>query len=318
MRVGAPVSLNIPSSDMERIQAAARRAIPLLPETVRLQVASFLTPEALKIMCAVGAAWGASHWIGVGELIDVVLLGVGTLTIGYDLIRAGQHFEKFYDLAKRAQTDNELNAAARELAVAITVAGIDSLIVFFAKTRVPRLVPAALIEEVAAEAATISFPKCTNGALWSKIGEARAEQRAAADGLVTMEVLLKKQKPGLYSLLKSLDKVVAHESPTGLKIKAIWESLSGTYAKNLTGEVTVYVDLPKLLRANRAAGSKMIEALQNAKPGETIYADKDAAILLQELDVATDFVPNGVTTVVVKDITGGMGAYRITAPKTWH
>jgi hypothetical protein len=61
----------------QKLQEAPARAIPMLPGHVRDELEKFLTPEALRVMAAVVAAWVAAHFIGVGEAVNIVLAIVG-------------------------------------------------------------------------------------------------------------------------------------------------------------------------------------------------------------------------------------------------
>src|SRR3954470_16150664 len=72
----------VPSAAADRMIEALRRAIPLLPEDMRDDVAALLSPTNIAVTTGVFALWGASHAVGVGELADAVLLALGIITLG--------------------------------------------------------------------------------------------------------------------------------------------------------------------------------------------------------------------------------------------
>ena len=55
----------------ERIEAALRRAIPLVPSELRGAVEALLSPEAIGATVGILIALAAAHTVGVGEVADV-------------------------------------------------------------------------------------------------------------------------------------------------------------------------------------------------------------------------------------------------------
>src|SRR5204863_7932356 len=67
---------------MERkLLEAARRVTPKLPPKMRAQFASLFSGTNLAITGGVLTLWGASHLIGVGEVVDAGLVVVGTILL---------------------------------------------------------------------------------------------------------------------------------------------------------------------------------------------------------------------------------------------
>src|SRR6516164_7285011 len=52
-----------------------------MPASVGGEFMSFLTPLNVGIMIASLVAWAVSHFFGVGEVVDAILLAVGVLTL---------------------------------------------------------------------------------------------------------------------------------------------------------------------------------------------------------------------------------------------
>jgi hypothetical protein len=64
-------------SSADKIGEAMRRSLPHLPEGARALVESMLSPGSLALIAGTIAVWAGSHFFGVGEVVDVILLGVG-------------------------------------------------------------------------------------------------------------------------------------------------------------------------------------------------------------------------------------------------
>lgn len=114
----------VPLGTADRVAEAMHRAIPLLPPEAQAQVRAMLSPESLGIVCATLLAWVGSHLFGVGEIVDLILLGVGVALLGLSVFTGAQHLYEFAVTAANARSDDELNRAAREFAAAVTILGI--------------------------------------------------------------------------------------------------------------------------------------------------------------------------------------------------
>jgi hypothetical protein len=69
-------------SHAEKLGDAMRRSLPRLGPEVREEIEKLLNPETLAIIAAVLGLWVGSHFIGIGEIIDVILVAVGVFAIG--------------------------------------------------------------------------------------------------------------------------------------------------------------------------------------------------------------------------------------------
>lgn len=115
------------SSDIDKLKRAVERALPKLPGQVREKIEAMLTPEALAILAAIAAVWGASHWFGVGEVVDVILIGWGVWTLGAEAVDVAKDLYQFVTIATSAQTDKDIDRAAGHFARAIAIIGVDGL-----------------------------------------------------------------------------------------------------------------------------------------------------------------------------------------------
>lgn len=308
----------VPETEMERLLDAAYRALPLMPEQIRDQVAELLTPQAMAIIAGVAAVWAGSHFFGVGVVVDVVFAGVAFATIGWDAIRAMRGFVRYYDLAVHARTEPDLDAAARSFAEAllaiISAVGWGKLGHWLGKG-VRRV---AVVEKAAVQlsrwkhfidAIQFKVPK-NQGMLWSKLGDSRAAERLARQkGLVSLEMELK--KTGFFTLYNREFGKVQNEIT-----QKIWTMVSERYVQSLEGQVTGYVHRAKHfehIRANaekaaKAAGKDMDQLHEFKKlinPGDPV--------IVHEVDEITQILLRNpkITELTLIDVkTGEAFGYR--------
>ena len=111
-----------------RLASTLDRAMPKLGPEVRAQLKALVTPEAIAIMAGVLVAWVASHAIGIGEVIDVILGVVGAVAIGYSFFTGLDHLYLFATGAYGATTEPELDEAADHFAKAVGILGVQAVL----------------------------------------------------------------------------------------------------------------------------------------------------------------------------------------------
>ena len=79
----------------------------------------------LAILGTVLAAWGASHYFGVGEIADVILAIVGYALLGTDALLITKDLYVGTKLALDAQTDDDFDKAANAFAHGLSTAATD-------------------------------------------------------------------------------------------------------------------------------------------------------------------------------------------------
>lgn len=109
----------------EKLGAVVHKAVPLLPGDVGRHLLALVSPEALAIMAGVVVVWAASHFVGVGEIADVALLIGGWLTIGAGAVAGCRKLLSFALGTHAARTEADLDRAARDLADAVAILGVD-------------------------------------------------------------------------------------------------------------------------------------------------------------------------------------------------
>jgi hypothetical protein len=70
-------------SAAEKIADAMRRSLPHLPSEARHVVEGLLQPSTIALVTATILVWAGSHFFGVGEIVDVILIGVGVVGLGF-------------------------------------------------------------------------------------------------------------------------------------------------------------------------------------------------------------------------------------------
>ena len=111
-------------SKQEKIGEAMRRSLPLLPAEAQEQVKAMLTPTSLSIAAGTLIVWAGSHFFGVGEIVDVILLVVGAAFLGLSVFSGAGELYDFATTAINAQNDAALDEAAKHFAKAVNILGI--------------------------------------------------------------------------------------------------------------------------------------------------------------------------------------------------
>jgi hypothetical protein len=93
------------------------------PDVVRA-IDSLLSPTNLAILAGTLTIWAGSHFFGVGEIVDVLLLVVGAFTIGWSIGDVATDLYTFVNLTVNTRTENDLDKAADAFSHAVVLAGI--------------------------------------------------------------------------------------------------------------------------------------------------------------------------------------------------
>jgi len=110
------------------------RLVPgyLSPE-LAMQFRAMVTPANIGILVGSLAAWAVSHAFGAGEIIDVILLGVGAVFVGMAIFKAGEDLGDCLTITLHAKETADLEKAADLLAQAIVILGITAFLALLAK-----------------------------------------------------------------------------------------------------------------------------------------------------------------------------------------
>lgn len=116
-----------------RLEASIIKAARLLPEDIGNQLLALTSPAALATMAATVVLWAGSHFIGIGEIADIILLVVGWAAVGGVAIEAGSKLCDFATKTYNANHEADLDAAASDLAQAITLIGVNTVMALLLK-----------------------------------------------------------------------------------------------------------------------------------------------------------------------------------------
>ncbi|HCA94363.1 MAG TPA: hypothetical protein DEP38_06755, partial [Cyanobacteria bacterium UBA9226] len=114
---------------VDKIAAAISVAITKVPGEFYEKLKDLLNAKTLGAIALIMGAWGASHAVGVGQIADVILIGVGVITLGQDVISVIEDLIGFAAVLN-AQTWEEIDKAGEHLAQAIATVGVELIIQF--------------------------------------------------------------------------------------------------------------------------------------------------------------------------------------------
>jgi len=120
-------------TNAEKIGEAIRRSIPMLPADVREEVEALLTPQSLAIMSGVLMLWVVSHFFGIGEIADVILIAVGVVALGGVAFQAAEELYNFGLTTINAKREEDLDRAARHFSEAVALIGIQAVMAILLK-----------------------------------------------------------------------------------------------------------------------------------------------------------------------------------------
>ncbi|MET3495139.1 hypothetical protein [Variovorax boronicumulans] len=114
-------------SATDRVGEAMRRSLPLLSGDARKTVEAMLEPAALAIVAGTLVVWAGSHFFGVGEVVDVILLVVGFAALGTAVFSGASELYAFADKSVNARTGADLDEAAAHFSKAVMLLGISAI-----------------------------------------------------------------------------------------------------------------------------------------------------------------------------------------------
>jgi len=118
---------------VDKLLEAMRLTLPKLPAEMREAFASLLSPENIAITAGVLGLWATSHFVGVGEVVDVVIAGAGVAMLGWQAIQVAEDIGGFITTAADARSNEELDQAAVHLARAVATIGVTVFVALLTK-----------------------------------------------------------------------------------------------------------------------------------------------------------------------------------------
>lgn len=111
-------------SAVDKISNAMMRAVPKLPSETGAALQALLTPQNLGIMAGVIVVWAGSHAVGVGAIVDLILLGTGLFVLGWSVFEGAEEIYNFATKAVGASSEQDLEVASDHFAKAVMLLGL--------------------------------------------------------------------------------------------------------------------------------------------------------------------------------------------------
>jgi hypothetical protein len=134
---------SIPVERMETSEKLCRsfsRALLQLPAATAQEASVLLSPENLALMTTMMAAWIGSQGVPiVGQVVDVALLSLGVIMVAAQSAELAQSLWKYANKTHSAHSHADLDEAARHLARAIAIGGVNVVAFILTQRAVSRL-----------------------------------------------------------------------------------------------------------------------------------------------------------------------------------
>ena len=86
-------------------------------------------------MAAVLTVWGLAHFFGIGFGADVILLIVGAAALGGLAVQAAKEISAFISILSSAKEDKDIDSAGTHLSTAVTIIGVQVVLMILLKKR---------------------------------------------------------------------------------------------------------------------------------------------------------------------------------------
>src|SRR5439155_20931776 len=108
----------------ERLKEVLTRSKKNFGPDVAQAIDSLLSATNLAILAGTLTLWVGSHFFGVGEIVDVLLLLVGAFTIGWSITDVAKDVYTFAEKTVNARSEADLERASQCFRHAVVLAGI--------------------------------------------------------------------------------------------------------------------------------------------------------------------------------------------------
>src|SRR5258705_2447520 len=106
------MALNVATMPLtERLKEVLTRSKKNFGPDVAQAIDSLLSPTNLAILAGTLTLWVGSHFFGVGEIVDVLLLLVGAFTIGWSITDVAKDVYTLAETTVNANTEADLQRA---------------------------------------------------------------------------------------------------------------------------------------------------------------------------------------------------------------
>jgi hypothetical protein len=182
-------------SHEDKIKETLLRSKNYLGPAVGQQIDALISPLNIGILVGTLILWAGAQFVGVGEVVDVILLVVGAAMIGPSIVNVVENLMEFGKCLV-AKTDADLDRSAKAFADAVVTGGITIIMAILlrkgakaAEARVPGVARPSWLE-VAKPKGAIGLPSVGPdpyaGKIWSRVSATGTLTRPAGTGGTTM------------------------------------------------------------------------------------------------------------------------------------
>ncbi len=190
-----PIGPVLAWSKEDKVTETIQRSKKYFGPALQQQVDALLTPENLAILVGTLIIWAASHFVGIGEIVDVALLLVGAVMLGPAIVDVAENLLKFGKCIE-ARSEQDLETAAKAFADACIQGGITTVMALLlrrgAKGVQAKAVPGVArpsVLQVVKPKGRIGLPNVgpdpQAGKMWSKLPTVADPALPAGEGLTT-------------------------------------------------------------------------------------------------------------------------------------
>jgi hypothetical protein len=160
-------------SNTDKVAEVLRRSKAYMPAALGAQIDALISPTNLAITAGSIVVWAGSHFFGVGEVVDVGLLLVGAFFIGWSMKDVVANLVTFGVKTINAQSEQDLDEAARAFASAVITGGITAVMAILLRRSAKQIQavrgPTVLEAASPREPGLVRPPRDTQpGELWRK------------------------------------------------------------------------------------------------------------------------------------------------------
>ena len=125
-------------SSSEKIAKAIERAIVDLPVEEGNKLMALLSSKTLAIVTSILGIWATSHFLIVGEIVDIIIALFGGAFLGWNAVALSKDLIGFAN-AVNAVTEQDIDRSARHLVKVILLTETDSILSLFTNNKTKRL-----------------------------------------------------------------------------------------------------------------------------------------------------------------------------------
>jgi hypothetical protein len=172
----------------DRLKEVLSRSKKNFGPDVGQQIDALLSPANLAILAGTLTVWAGSHFFGIGEIIDVLLLAVGAFSIGWSVKDVAEDMYHFAHLTIKAKTEDDLEKASQYFSHAVVLAGITVIMAILLRRSVKKIQASRgpNITDALKRRNSAGLPPVGNdpeaGRIWSKPGVSTDPSLGAGEG----------------------------------------------------------------------------------------------------------------------------------------